>query len=367
MVNILQITSNIKRNGPASVVLDLSRNYPEGYRAVIASAGGELEPKFTEKGIKCYTIPIGRTGNYLSYFTSFFKSLYILKKIIEDEKIDVIHCHQPVPILFGKILSKTKNKPLITTAHNIYNPKSIVQRQYSKGDKVVAVSEKVRKDQIESFGVDQNRVVTVLNGIDESHKRITTERETLRKELGLRADAFVVCTIAGLRKQKALNILLQAAEITTTQNANIQFLIVGNGEEYDSLMALRNELKLQDKVIFSGFRSDIYNVLNASDLFCLSSDYEGLPISILEAMLCGKPVVSTDVGGVNEVTINGETGLLCSKGDYKGLAEAILKLANDKELRERFSQKALQEVKTTFSARVMAQKYCEVYNEFLKK
>ncbi|MBQ9086063.1 MAG: glycosyltransferase [Clostridia bacterium] len=365
MKTILQIVSNVKRNGPASVVMDIVTNYPPEYRPIVASAGGELEMDFVNRGVKHYTIPIGRQKNPVKYLINAWKTYRTLKKIVGTEQVDLIHCHQPIPILFGKRLAAKYNLPLLTTAHNIYNPESFMERQYSTGDLVVAVSERVRQDQIKNFHVDPNRVITILNGIDVRRKVITQSRVQVRKEYGISNDAFLVCTIAGLRPQKALDVLLKAAKVTCEAHENLYFLIVGDGPERDSLLRLREELGIQEKVIFSGFRQDVYNILNASDLFCLSSDYEGLPISILEAMLCGIPSVATDVGGVSEVIEDGVSGIVCEKQCVSQLADGIEKLLMNSEDWKKMSEKALEKSHEKFGANIMAEKYCDAYESLL--
>lgn len=291
-ISVLHILSNINKNGPAFVVNDLAMGLKKNnVQVTIASSGGLLGEDLEREGIKTYNIPIYRSKKSKisyshRYAINFLKSIYLLIRIIKDNKINIIHAHQPIPIFLGLIVSKISKIPLVTTAHNIYNPRSLKDKMYTKGIRIVAVSDRVRKHLLEDFKVNTEKVVTVQNGINLLRINSTKDRELLsiRSEYNIDTDTIIVGVIAGLRKQKALDDLIMAASIVCKKLRNVKFIIVGEGELKEQLTSLVMRLGLEEDIIFTGFRDDVYDILTQIDIFCLSSIYEGLPISLLEAL-----------------------------------------------------------------------------------
>lgn len=370
-IKVLQVVSNFKKNGPAFVALDLASGLKENnIKVIVASSGGVLVDNLKELGIEHLYIPIGRKkGNKIAtlfkYSYNFVLSILSLIKCVKKHGINIIHAHQPLPIFLSLIITKILKIPLVTTAHNIYNPRIKRNTMYTKGNKVISVSEQVRHNLISNFKVKDTTVLTIHNGIDVERVKVITDA-LYREGLGIRSDEKVIGVVAGLRKQKALDVFLKAAKLVSDSVEDVKFLIVGDGVLRNDLEKLCNTLGLTDKVIFAGFRNDVLEIINNLDVFCLSSDYEGLPISLLEAMANNTPVVVTSVGGIPELIRDGYNGILVPPQNEARLASALIKVLTDESLREALKNNAYNSVIDNFNNIIMAKKHLEVYHDLFE-
>lgn len=173
----------------------------------------------------------------------------------------------------------------------------------------------------------------------------------------------LVLTVARLDRQKGLEDLLEAAALVPQAT----FLVAGTGSEREVLRARQSELGLDDRVLFLGHRDDVPELLAICDVFVLSSHYEGLPMSIIEAMAAAKPVVATSAGGNGEVVVPGETGLLVPRRDPKALAAAIGTILTDPALARQLGEAGRVRAQREFSAEVMVQRVSDVYARLLNR
>ena len=158
---------------------------------------------------------------------------------------------------------------------------------------------------------------------------------------------------------------LKVAKEVTEKNERIKFLIIGDGPMTEEIKAFSDELGLKGKVIFTGFINNIPNVLLQLDLFFMPSKEEGLGTSLLDAMICKVPIVSTRAGGIPEIVIDGETGFCGEVGDVALLADMILKLLADQSTQEKFVTNAYNMVLNKFDYRTTAEKTLKAYKEVL--
>lgn len=361
-MNILQIASNMKKNGPALVVYDLAHGLAEqGHNVYIASAEGELAHQLEHENIHFIHIPIERVpGSKLkqiaSYIPNAIKAYDLLKECIVDNKIEIINSHQPISNIYAKRLSKRYGIPFVTTSHNVY-PDNFWNRTYVSGDHVVAVSEKVLNNSISRFHVPENRITCICNGINPNR---------LKVEQRFKSDGkFVIGTMAGLRKQKALDNLIKAFALFHNECSESKLVIAGSGTEEAYLKSVVHELGISESVEFWGFRSDVANVLSSFDVFALSSEYEGLPISMLEAMALKIPVVVTAVGGVPEVIENQKNGLMVKYMDNEEMAQYFERLYADKPFRNHIGNAGYQTICEKYNYLSMSKQYFDVYELLL--
>jgi glycosyltransferase involved in cell wall biosynthesis len=169
---------------------------------------------------------------------------------------------------------------------------------------------------------------------------ISKSRDSLRADLGIAPNQVVVCTIANLRREKGYPDLLAAASSVISRNDDALFLAVGQGPLEAEIRAAHAELGLGDRFQLLGFRRDALGILVASDVFVLASLFEGFPIAVMEALAAGKPVVATDAGGVPEVIVDGVEGRVLPTQRPQMLADAILELVENHELRAQMSEAA---------------------------
>jgi len=184
------------------------------------------------------------------------------------------------------------------------------------------------------------RICCIQNGIDTKRFQIKVNREQKRAELDLMPDHFVIGCVANFRKQKNHLCMIRAVDLLKERYPNVRLLLVGSsdhgnmeGTEGD-VRTLINKCGLNDKVRILGSRKDVPEILQCMDAFCLSSFYEGLPLSVLEAMASKVPIVGSDVEGIREVIKHEKTGLLFASNDHQALANAISSLIDEVQLRD---------------------------------
>ena len=230
-------------------------------------------------------------------------------------------------------------------------------------DDVVTLSEGNRSV-FESFTGhrDRPRVHVIHNGID--LRRFDTDLMGGRLHpLHPGSGHLLVTAVAGLNNQKGHIHLVRAMPEILRAVSNARFLFAGDGHLRGELEATVVSLGLKDAVTFAGERSDIPSILASSDLFVLPSLFEGMPMSVLEAMAAGRAVVATDVGGTQDVVVPGETGLLVPPGDPAALAVAVIELLSDRERRQAFGRSGRRRVEEHFSASHMGDRYRALFRD----
>jgi len=211
------------------------------------------------------------------------------------------------------------------------------------------------------MGVPAEKISINSFGIDFQEFRPTKKVEEVRKELGISPSEKVVIFVGRLEPVKGIKYFLKAARFLCKKMRNIKFLIVGDGP-------LRSELQAYSipQIIFTGWRNDVPNLLNASDLFVLPSLSEGLPLSILEACAIGKPIVATNVGAVNEIVIHGYNGILVSPKNWKQLIKAIQYLINNPELMQEMGLRGKDLVEKKYDWNTILNIYEEIYQSLAR-
>lgn len=189
---------------------------------------------------------------------------------------------------------------------------------------------------VEHEGCPAHKVHAIPNGVDIDRFRPLEPQPELRASLGLNATGPVAAIVAALRPEKNHELFLRAARRILDLHADAQFLVIGDGDLRPRLEALRDELRLTGAVRFLGTRGDVPELLSLVDVLMLTSHMEASPVSILEALACGKPVVATRVGSIPETVRDGESGYLVDAGDVEALAERVNLLFSDPARARRF-------------------------------
>lgn len=257
-------------------------------------------------------------------------------------RFDVVHAHSPLLAGVARVLSRTiprnRRPVLLSTEHNMWSrferPTRWLNALTAPLDtRRWAVSEEVVRSMWPSRARDAK--VLIHGIVQNANPPSDGARERVRTELGVPDDAVVSLTLANLRKQKDYPNMLRAAKIAFAKNSDLIMLAAGQGPLMDEMAALHKELGVGDRFRFLGYRSDISDLLAAADMFTLSSEHEGLPVSIMEAMDASLPVVATAVGGVPEAVTDGVNGILVPPHDSARLAAALVTMASDPDLRAR--------------------------------
>jgi glycosyltransferase involved in cell wall biosynthesis len=237
--------------------------------------------------------------------------------------------------------------------------------KYNQVDCFVAASNAINGILV-GDGIDPGRVVTVYEGI-ELHRVQAEPAANIHAELWLPTHAPIVGAVAALTQEKGHKYLIDAASFVVREVPDARFVILGEGELRSSLERQIKESHLDKHVFLPGFRADILSFIKSFDVFVMSSLFEGLGTSLLDAMALSKPTVASDTGGIPEVVSHGETGLLVPPRDAKALAAAITKLLKDPDRRERMGRAGLERVKRLFTAEQMVEKTLGVYRNLKSK
>jgi glycosyltransferase involved in cell wall biosynthesis len=208
-------------------------------------------------------------------------------------------------------------------------------------------------------------VRVVYNGVDVHRFGHPYDGAAKRRELDIPADAWVIGLVANLRPQKNHEALLRAFAQLRTAVPEAWLVLVGDWERRPGLEALADTLGIRDRVRFLGYRLDVPELYAAFDAYCLPSHYEGMPLSLFEAMSAGKPVVATRVVGIREFIADGETGLLVPPNDPPALAQALLRVRRDAALGQRLADAARTYANARGRLEDMVKRYADVYEQAL--
>ena len=293
----------------------------------------------------------------------------------DRENVQIYHAHQYTPF-FQAMLSRglTGRRPVLFTEHGRHFPdvrsrkRSLVNRLLlRKQDRLVGVGDAVRQALIKNEGLPAGRVEVVYNGVDLQALATASPQARLRvrSEFRFHQDDFVAVQVARLHELKDHSTAIQAIDKARRTIPNLRLLIVGEGEQRAAIEAEIEARHLEEHVVLAGTRTDIADLLAASDVFLMSSISEGIPLTIIEAMAAGLPVVATAVGGIPEMIRNEQSGFLVPAEDFAGLAKALVRLEQDPLLRQALADVGREAADAQFSLQRMLNGYSTMYQEML--
>jgi glycosyltransferase involved in cell wall biosynthesis len=260
-----------------------------------------------------------------------------LHRVLRRGHFDVVHVHSPSIAAISRVLIRLWRMPvkIVYTEHNHWNAYNPVTRllnriTFASDDARIAVSSSVRGSLPMKHQATTQTVVhgIVLKDLD----RPMRPRDAVRRELGVPERCRLIITVANFRRQKAYPDLLAAAKQLTERHDDILFVAAGQGPLEVDIKRLRKSLDLEDRFLLVGHRTDVHDLLAASDIFVLASVWEGYPIALMEAMATGLACVSTRVGGATDAITDGLNGLLLDAGDVDTLVAQIDRLLDDQAL-----------------------------------
>ncbi|MFZ3091289.1 MAG: glycosyltransferase [Nitrospirota bacterium] len=305
-----------------------------------------VSKEFNGQDLKLYHVPKTKRFD--------ISTMLKLSGLIKENNIHVVNAHHFMPMVYSFYGCKIKNNcKLIYTEHSIWEIERIPWKWrkagdylLSRSDGVVGVSEEVTEAIQNKFKLHSSRVFTIKNGVDLNAYRSSNNKEELRKELGIAEDEKVIGIVANLKRIKNHILLLKAFDELVKNYMKVKLLLIGQGFENDpenteaELRIFVDKNGLKEKVLFLGYRSDIPDLLNIMDIFCLTSFNEGLPISLIEAMAAGLPIVGTDVEGIRDTILHDKNGFLVKTDDIQGLKNVLYMLLKDESLRQRCGMKS---------------------------
>jgi N-acetyl-alpha-D-glucosaminyl L-malate synthase BshA len=298
-------------------------------------------------------------------------------EVVRFEKLDILHAHYAIPhatsaVLAKQILQNEADIKIVTTLHGTditlvgLEPSFEPLMKYSieASDGVTAVSEYLRNETISNYDVKKD-IKVIPNFIDtEVFKPV--DAKNLRRLIAPNGESVLI-HVSNFRAVKRVQDAIRAFKLVLDGGVKAKFLFVGDGPDRSECQALARELGVAQHVRFLGKQSELAALLAASDIFLIPSGNESFGLSALEAMACGVPVISSDVGGLPEVNVHGETGYVVPMGNIEVLAQRIRELLENEPLRRQMGDASLVRATTMFSIENLIPRYEDLYESVLSK
>jgi glycosyltransferase involved in cell wall biosynthesis len=290
-----------------------------------------------------------------------------LVTMLRAHRFQILHTHMFGSNAWGSVIGTACRVPAIVAHEHTWSYEGSPGRAWVDGnvigrlaDRMVAVSQADARRMVSIEHVDPAKIVVIPNGYTPqpgSHTRV-------RAELGLDERAPVIATAAIMRPQKRLDLLLDAFAQVREALPDAQLLLAGDGECRAALTEHAATLGISSAVHFLGLRDDVDSILREADVAALSSDYEGAPLFVYECLANGTPLVSTNVGGIPDTIVDGETGILVPRGDSAALARGLIELLSDSDLRGRMAI-AAEQAASQYTIDTMAERVASLYDTLL--
>lgn len=354
-MRILHVINTLKTGGAENLVAQIvPRMISHGYEVEIALFVGldtHFEKILHEKGVRIHVFSTSGSVYHP-------KHIIKLRKLIKE--FDIIHTHNTSPQIFGAIANLGIGKILVTTEHGGSNRRrswkfySFIDRwMYRRYDNIICISDKTRESLCEYIRENPEKIKTIYNGVDVASFANADFSFEIKDRFSSKK---IITMVAGFRWEKDQPTLIKAIKYLPDE---FQLFLVGDGprrNEYENLTIYEG---IKHRVHFLGLRTDIAEILHASDYIVMSSHFEGLSLSSVEGMSVGKPFLASDVDGLHEV-VNG-AGILFPHQNPKALAEEILKLENNPSLYKIVSERCLERA-SQYDISKMVDGYLKIYH-----
>jgi glycosyltransferase involved in cell wall biosynthesis len=289
-------------------------------------------------------------------------------RAIADRRPDIVVSQLVSAFVVSHFASRRLDIPHVPTLHRdamhpLARRQKAILRVLAPRVSVYTAVTHAQLPHLASLGFEREAAHVIPPGVDATEA--VRPRDAVRAELGVAQDAFLALLVAALRPEKRADRFVEATAHAARQNPRIAGVVVGGGPDLDSIQARCAETGSAVRAV--GSRADVPDLVNAADVVCLTSDAEALPSALLEGMAAGKPVVSTDVGGVRDAVVDGQTGILVPPGDVAGLAAALLHLAADPELASRLGAAGRRRHREGFTIERMVDAHLQLFEQLAPK
>jgi glycosyltransferase involved in cell wall biosynthesis len=293
-----------------------------------------------------------------------------LHRYIKDSKIDILHCHQYTPFVYGVLASRLTKAKVIFTEHGRLFPdkrkiKRILVNPYfhRQAKFITAISQATRDALVKFERIPQNKIRIVYNGIEDPLSKSENKTEnTMLQQMNIPSNARILGTIARLDPIKNQRMIIKAFVRVKMIFPETILLIVGDGPERNNLERYVYETGLSKSVFFSGFLDNPFPLLKLMDIFLLSSFTEGAAMTLLEAMAYSIPCIATDVGGNQEIVKDGETGFLVPSDNPEALFIKVSELIKNTEKKMDMGKAARNRFENNFTVMRMSEEYQKIYD-----
>ena len=355
--NILFFTRTMKLGGTENVVLQLCEIFkPLVNSIVVCSCGGVNVEKLNEMGIKHYLIPDIENKS----ISTMFGVCKTIKTIVKEERITIIHTHHRMAAFYVSMLGLYRKCTFIATAHNTFNDKKFLTNFAYKNCNVVACGEMVKKNLVDYYDLLDNQVTVIHNAVKPFVGEII--EDPLVKKLHDEG-CFVIGNIGRLSEQKGMEYYIKAIPEVIKECPQARFVIAGSGEDESKLKELSEYIGADKYLTFLGYRNDVQNLMSQLDLIVLSSLWEGLPLTPIEAFSVGKTIVATAVDGTPEIVRDMENGLLVESRNTRQLSNKIIYIISNEKLHHALKKMARETYNQKFSFASFEKAYKQYYEE----
>jgi glycosyltransferase involved in cell wall biosynthesis len=395
MPRVLRILNRLAVGGPVLNATYLTKYLAPDFETLLVVGEKESHEKSAEHlahqlDIKWVTIPgMGRSINPASDYVAYRQ----MKALIKSYKPDIVHTHAAKPGAIGRLAAAAAGVPVIVHTfhghvfHSYFNSaktKFFIQTERylgRKSDAIVAISDQQQRELVQDFRIapkEKFRVVPLGFDLDRFHTAQEEKRAKFRSEFSVPDDTIAIGIIGRLVPVKNHYLFLKAVKhVLNYSSKKVKAFIIGDGETRADLEAVATEVGIpfstQDSpehshpLVFTSWRSDVDFINAGLDIVCLTSFNEGTPVSLIEAQAAGKPIVSTRVGGITDIVVEGETALLADVQDTETFCAHLLRLVEDDSLRAAMSGKGSEHVLEKFSYQRLMRDMSALYWELLEK
>ena len=363
-MRILLLAKHLNTGGVTSYLLTLARGLKEkGCDVLMATSGGEREEDFKVMGCRTIQLDIDTKSEFNPRI---YVALGVLKKMVQTEKIDIIHSHTRVTQIMGEILSSQMKCVHVSTCHGYFKPNVGRTLFPAWGKKTIAISKEVKNHLMNDFHQPEKQIELIPSGVDivQFEPIDASQKENVREKYRL-GDESIIGIIARLSDVKGIDILIKAMSRIHKIDPKVKLLIVGEGKEERFLKSLVNDLQLKSCIQFLPIVNRTNEILSVLDIFVMPSRQEGLGLSIMEAQASGLPVVASNVGGIPTLIEHDVTGILVVKESPEALADALLDLLKDTDKRNRLGQAGRAFIVQHYSSPKMIDKTYQLYQSLL--
>jgi glycosyltransferase involved in cell wall biosynthesis len=357
-IRILHLTEDMRRGGQENIIALLARGMDrDKYSSQVwcLSAGGEVAEELLRDGLGVRVLGLGGYYNPLNILR--------LALLLRRERFDILHAHGYFASTFGRLAGVLAGVPcMITHVHSIFhglNRRNIaIDRLLNRFTRKIIFIARSAQDSFEREGYRfRDKAAVLYNGVPAA----------IPQGAGPSGEKCVIVNVASLYAHKGQVFLLRAMKEALPRFPQAELWIVGDGPLRSTLEEESRKLGIGEKIVFLGKRTDVRALLSQARIFVLPSTREGVPLSILEAMAAGLPVVASKVGGIPEVVDEGKTGFLCPPGDPAALTAALVTLLEDPVRSRQMGRAGQQVFERKFDVRLMLERLDGLYQECLDR
>ncbi len=363
-MKILMLDKYLEVGGVATYLEILAKGLIErGHIIYLITAADDentaIVEKFRNYGIEVITVRYAE--NRLVLAIRFLKhSLRLLK----NREIDLFHSHHRLTHFVAVAAGKIKNIPRLLTLHVFKKDHKALTKCW-KNECITVPSKTLKNHLINYNGLKEQNVEVIYNTIYHEYKTDRRILKSVKKSMFSEDDKSYVSYIGRISHEKGIDVLLEAIPSVQERNPEIAFRIIGPGPQLQELKERSEELNLETNKIFTGYHSNINEILQLTDICVLPSRSENFSLFVLECLRAAKPLIACNVGGIPEVITDNKSGLFIEPGNAKDLAEKILLLSQDKKLQNKLGEEGNKKFENSFSVKEFHKAYIRKYERLI--